>query len=518
MRALVLAILLTLPSGALAQANDVEDEGPPRASKGASAGLRETGEPILEPPAAFTRSHPMRAVLGAGLAFAINIAWYWWDADFNSPDWDLRWDWASWKGKLTGKYVRFDSNHFSTNAGSHTEGGVVIYLIGRGSGLSVGASTALAAAESVAWEFVGEFYEKPSINDLLNNPLGGLAVGEPFHQLSIFFSRGADNGINPIVATLCSPVAHVNGFVDNVRPRRAGQLDRLGLPADVWHRFDLYSGASEVRFSDRTQRLETLLGGRTQLNTVGGFGRPVRRADTFGVARVTGIDAAVGLGGNDVTGTLFATRVGLGGYHHQDLRLVEDEIAGHNFLLTLTNTFEYSMRRRPGLGTDQIATFGLAGPIIDLSQRRGPMQFSLHLEALPELAMVTSLAADAFRANFGTEGLKGTVAQHGYYYAYGGAVGAQAALRLYFVEMGGDVRWERFGSIEGHDRFQERLTRDFHQQDGRSRVMGWLSLRPWRSFGELGLALERNNRWGQMRDVRVTSVERRATMTLSFGL
>jgi hypothetical protein len=519
MRALVLAILLTLSSTrALAQANDVDEIAPPPRPSQATAGLRETGEPILEPPVAFNRSHPVRAVALAGLAFSVNLAWYWWDVNFNSPDWDLRWDWPSWKKKIiTFQAVRLDSNHFSTNAGSHTEGGMLVYLIGRGSGLSVGYSTLLAFGEVVLWEFVGEFYEKPSINDLINNPIGGLAVGEPFHQLSMFFSRGADNGINPILATIFSPIAHANAFVDNVRPRRAGEIDRLGLPADVWHRFDIYSGGSDVRFSDQFRRFESLLGIRTQLNTVGGYGRPVPRSGGFGAARVTQIDAAVGFGAQEVTGTLFATRVALAGYHHQNLHRIGDEIAGQNLLFTLDNTFDYSMRRRPGLSIDQIATFGLVGPMLELSQRQGPFEAALHLQAVPELAMVTSLAADAYKASFGTEGLKSTVAEHGYYYAYGATLGAQLALRFHFAELGGDARWERFGSIEGYDRFQERLTRDFHQQDGRSRVMAWLSLR-MRSFADLGLSLERNTRWGQMTEVRVTSVERRATMTLSFRL
>jgi hypothetical protein len=516
---LVLAILVTITAPrALAQTNDVDEQALPPLPTPASAGLSEMGAPIEEPPVAFKRSHPVRAVVEAGLAFSLNIAWYWWDADFNSPDWDLRWDWPSWKAKLTGKAIRLDANHFSTNAGSHTEGGTVIYLIGRGNGLSPAASTLLAAGESIAWEFIGEFYEKPSINDLLNNPLGGLAVGEPFHQLSMFFSRGADNGINPILATICSPIAHANGWVDNVRPRRAPQLDRLGLPADVWHRFDLYSGATDVHFNDRSQRIESLLGGRTQLNTVGGFGRTTRRSGMFGVARVTSIDAAVAFGANDVTGLLFATRLNLIGYHHQDLRREGDEVSGHNLMVTLNNGFDFSMRQRPGLPVDQIATFGLSGPVVDVSQRRGPMEAALHLEAIPELAMVTSLAAEQFKARFGTEGLKTIVAKEGYYYAYGATLGAQLALRLYFAELGADVRWERFGSIEGYDRFQEYLTRDFHQTDGRSREMVWLSLRPFHSVADLNIALERNTRWGQMLEVRTESVERRATVTLSFGL
>ena len=508
MRAGLAAIVLTLVSSrALAQTDDVDN-----------SGLREPGSFQLQPPETIRRSHPVRAVLETGLAFALNVAWYWWDADFNSPDWDLHWDWPSWKKKLTFEAVRLDSNRFSTNAGSHTEGGTLIYLIGRGNGLSVGSSTLLSFGEVVVWEYIGEFYEKPSINDMINNPLGGMAVGEPFHQLSEFFSRGADNGINQILAAVFSPLSPANGWVDKQRPRRAGQLDGLGLPRDVWHRFDFSSGVASARFSEGTQRTESWLGLRTRINTVPGYARPFPRAGFFGAGRITSIDAGIGLGEEGTTGALFATRVGLAGYHAQNLHLDGDEVAGTSLLLSLTNTFDYSHRRRPGLPLDQIATFGVAGPVLDLVQRRGPLEGALHLEAMPELAMVTSMAADSYRARSGTEGLKSVLAEYGYYYAYGAGLGGQLALRFHVVEGGLDLRWERFGSIEGLDRFQERLNRDFHQVDGRSRSLIWLGVRPFGALGDIAVSLERSSRVGKMADVQVTSAEQRGTLTLTFGL
>jgi hypothetical protein len=128
------------------------------------------------------------------------------------------------------------------------------------------------------------------------------------------------------------------------------------------------------------------------------------------------------------------------------------------------------------------------------------------------------MAADAFRARSGTEGLKSSLADYGYYYAYGAALGGQLTLRFHVVEGGLDLRWERFGSIEGLDRFQERLTRDFHAVDSRSRSLVWLSVQPLGDLGSLSLSLERTHRSGTMADVRVTSAEQRATVTLTFGL
>jgi hypothetical protein len=481
-------------------------------------GVAAVGEPPI-PTEAARRSHPVKAILETGLALGLNIAVYWWDVNFNSPDWDLHWDWPSWKKKLTFKAVRLDSNKFATNAGSHSEGGTIIYLIGRGNGLTVGGSTLLTLGEVVVWEYFGEFYEKPSINDMINNPLAGMAVGEPFYQLSQFFGHGARNGVNEILASIFSPMSAVNGWSDRQWEHRSPDTDRLGLPRDIWHRFDLYAGMANAHWSDDTERSETVLGLRTQINTVPGFGRPFPRSGFFGPARYTSIDAGLSLGEIGMTGALFGTHVALAGYHAQNLRLDDDaEIAGSTMLLTLVNTFEYSNRQRPNLGLDQIATFGIIGPGIDLSHRRGAFGAALRLEALPELAMVDSLPADAYRVRYGTEGIKSELAEHGYYYGYGLSLGARLGLRFHNVEGGGDARWERFGSIEGLDRFQERLTRDIHQSDGRSRALLWLSVQPLPGFADIAVSLEHTDRWGKLADIDVSRSERRASITLGFAL
>jgi hypothetical protein len=481
-------------------------------------GLAESGAPPI-PAEAPRRSHPIKAVLEAALALGINIAWYWWDADFNSPDWDLRWDWPSWKKKLTFEAVRLDSNRLATNAGSHTEGGTIIYLIGRGNGLGVGGATLLSFGEVLIWEYIGEFYEKPSINDMVNNPLGGMAVGEPFYQLSQFFGHGSPNVVNESLAAIFSPMSAVNGFADRQWAHRAPDVDRLGLPRDIWHRFDLYAGLASAHWSDHTERAESVLGLRTEINTVPGFGRPYPRAGFFGAARLTSIDAGMALGREGMTGALFATHVALGGYHLQNLhRDDDDEIAGSSLLLTLTNTFDYSNRRRPNLNLDQIATFGVVGPTVELSHRHGPLGAQLRLEALPDLAMVTSLPAEAYRARYGTEGLKTELAEHDYYYGYGFTLGAQLAFQYRTFEAGGDVRWERFASIEGLDRFQEKLTRDIHQHDERSRALLWMSVRPIPGLAEIGVSVEHSDRSGELAGVEVSRSERRASLTLGFTL
>jgi len=463
--------------------------------------------------------HAVRAVVETAFALALNVVWYRWDADFNAPDWELRWDRDSWYRKaVTFEAVRLDSNRFSTNAGSHTEGGTLIYLIGRGNGLGPGASTLLSLGEVVIWEYVAEYSEKPSLNDILTNPFGGLAVGEPFYQLSEFFAHSANNGVNRTLATIFSPLTPTHEWVDKQRRWSTRNVDRLGLTRDVAHRFDLYGGMSSARWEENpAQRTETMLGLRTEINTVAGYGAPHRRAGLFGAGRITRLDAGLVLGQDGMTGALFGTRVALGGYHWQRLwRDEADQIRGNNLIAGLFNSFEYTARDRPGLPFDQIAAFGLVGPMVDLGHSRGVFQTQLRLEALPELAMVTSLAGDLYKERSGTEGIKTVLAQRGYYYAYGLTLGSQLALRYRTVAGGLDVHWDRFESIDARDRYQERLTRDFHLVDGRLRSLAWIGLRPVGSHADIGVTLERTSRFGTIEDLTASSVEHRATLSLAL--
>jgi hypothetical protein len=185
--------------------------------------------------------------------------------------------------------------------------------------------------------------------------------------------------------------------------------------------------------------------------------------------------------------------------------------------VSLTNTFDYSGRQRPGLPFDNIASFAVAGPTVDLVHRQGELEAGMRIEALPELSMVSAFADERYRQRSGTDGLKKVVAEQGYYYAYGFNLGGALALRYHTLGAGVAGSFQRFESIDGCDRFQERLTKDLHQSDGRTRSWMWLNVRPAR-YVDLGLSLERTDRWGTITDVRMSRVERRAVLTLGVAL
>jgi hypothetical protein len=129
----------------------------------------------------------------AGVVFLIPTLWYWNTASHQAVDWTLDWNWPSWRAKLTFEKVRFDTNPIYVNAIRHPIAGVLDYHIARTSGLGMLGSTVLAFVAGVAWEYVVEYREDPSINDMIFNANGGVAIGEPLWQFGQLWRGGVQS-------------------------------------------------------------------------------------------------------------------------------------------------------------------------------------------------------------------------------------------------------------------------------------------------------------------------------------
>lgn len=142
----------------------------------------------------------------AGLEIAIPAAYYWRTKNHQSIDWTLHWDYEGWKSKLiTFERVRFDTNPFPVNAVRHPFAGFLDYQIARSNGLDVFGATAFAFLAGVAWEYFVEYREDPSINDMILNTYGGLAIGEPTHQIAQIWRGGMLSPSDRLRTALFSP-------------------------------------------------------------------------------------------------------------------------------------------------------------------------------------------------------------------------------------------------------------------------------------------------------------------------
>src|SRR5690242_12224823 len=99
-------------------------------------GLEARADEPVPDPAAQPSPNYLRAALEEG-AILIGGSVQYATASSNSVDWDLQYDWPSFRSKLTGQSVRFDTNHFDTNMVTHPVAGTLYYVAARGNRLTV---------------------------------------------------------------------------------------------------------------------------------------------------------------------------------------------------------------------------------------------------------------------------------------------------------------------------------------------------------------------------------------------
>ena len=122
---------------------------------------------------------------------------------------------SSWWENL--KYgFEWDDNAFAVNQIGHPYQGSNYFNAGRSSGLSFWESAPLAALGSATWEYFGETH-KPSVNDLINTTVGGIAIGEMLHRTGWLIRDTTKTGggrlWSEILATVVDPITGMNRFI-----------------------------------------------------------------------------------------------------------------------------------------------------------------------------------------------------------------------------------------------------------------------------------------------------------------
>lgn len=385
-------------------------------------------------------------ILGAG------TLWYWLD-DRNLADWDY----PSWKERFTLEAWRYDNNEFPINFLGHTFNGATFYALPRANDLSVPVSATYALLTSFAWEFLIEFREKVSINDMLVTHGAGIPVGEFASKLWRYL-----NGV-PHDASLAQ-----RGFAAGVGfPRWVyqaiygpksvdGPYDDLGLSAAIGrylemgyrlrlHRFD---GESAVTHGG-------WLGGR--LSSIPGEGRPGSFSLFFHEADVVTLSMGMGLGSEARELELY-TDTHLLGLYTQALDVVGD---GHAGVVGLSLAYSYRFQDFDGYN-DRLALLHMPGPGADYLFRSGPLELATTWRLNGDFAGIHSAAYSSWAADAVREGdrPKSILRKHNYYYGWGISSRLGASLRVAPFDLGARLLIGGYASEEGLDRTQEELTLD----------------------------------------------------------
>ncbi len=356
---------------------------------------------------------------------AIGASWYWLQAPDQKPDWVLKWDTESWKMKLTTlDAIRFDTNIFWTNAFGHTNQSVIAYQINRGNGLGFGGAVFANLLHSLAWEYLVEYREYPSINDLIIGTVSGPGVGEPLWQIGRYYRSGPKSLTNEAVAAVFSPFDAIDDRIHH-RPWRAS-LER------PWHRFRAWAGGatrndSEKDIIDLGADLEIM--SRTRENTGWNSTSP----GTW--SRIT---AEVHFNGHETQGGRFDSRTSIVG---AQFRTSDGPGRDEDLFVGVGTGLTYeSMNLGPK--SDQLAAYHLTGPQVDANLRFGDLRLEMQAAAYFDFGMVTSFGmADMTEPLDPTPPLSSPLVAHQYYFGLGGTTWARFLLdyRRWHVGLEGNV-------------------------------------------------------------------------------
>lgn len=493
-----------------------DPEAPWRPAKSSGAEVPDLTPPAPPPDAATTRRESVvRTALETTLLVGLGTLWYW-----RSPsvsDHDLSFDWHTWKSKLTSTdTLAFDDNLFDTNAGAHPRAGTAYYQIARGNGLGFGGSLLSAFLASTVWEYLSEFIERPSINDLIFTPAGGAVIGEATFQVGRYFaSDSSGNPMSQLGALLFSPVATINQWT-GARSGAGGDAH----PRRSWHQFDLMVGAARSVFSDGEGRDEAALGLGDRIVTERAYLRPGAGRVAVSPGAWTEMAARAFLDENRATGLAFHAQTIVWGRYARDYQPPQPGLSsgpqGWGLLAGVGSSFDYETRDLPGF-RDRAASVGLLGPTVELDRRRGDVGLRATLTARYGLGMVQSLAYPAFVAEVPAWSTPSVLGEHGYYYAQALLTNARLALAWTKAEVAVSGRLDAYWSIAGRDRFGSQLRDVVALADQRATVGASLAGRPWPVPVRVVTAVERLMRAGQLLDRSITSSETRATVSAAVA-
>lgn len=403
----------------------------------------------------------------------------------------------------------FDADDYGTNMVGHVAAGTVYYLIARGNRVSIPEAFGWTFGASLLWELV-EYREPVSINDMIMTPVGGVALGEAFSQLSSWFDRGGDDGLSWALAFLFSPARKLHDWIDGAVPDRDPR-------ARGWHEFATSGGAGFLQQGSSGPPYPIVqLGIGTRLFRAPGYGEPGRSAFSWDDGNASRLGLGMTFGAGQVVDFLFDTETGIVGSYVRDLDGDGDVRHGHDLFLAGTVGYEYGLHRwnlRAGDGANRITLVRLPGLSLRARWFAGPWTVALGLDSALTFGGVQPFGAQhPFSLPVGST-LPVVYLVSGYYYAIGfrGAPsvevrhgGAAAGVALWVDLLTGITQPEIVAPRGSPVRLD----------DQRWLTSAWVRWRVSEPGLEVGVVLQWRSRSGSVDTVRASEQERSAVGNL----
>lgn len=384
--------------------------------------------------------------LGAG------AAWYYIDEGTNIVDWDN----PRLRDRVTRDVLRLDNNTFDINHLWHPLSGAAFHAAPRANGAALWEAFAFTVLTSSAWEYLVEFREKISVNDLIVTPVAGIAIGEFATQLGRYLHQvpGGKTRRKKAAAWLFGPMESLH----RVRrgPRKTGTTtDNLGYSSDTFHRFAFHAGLS-LNFAGHgvppTQAAE--IRAEAELVAIPNHLRTGTSRRFFHDGDVTRLRlrTSEGIEMRDVD---LAVQSVLFGYYEQRVR---SPLEAHTWLMGLSAGYRYRRQNFATLRDDVgLTTLGIS---VRSFTRMQHAFIELGFDAGPGTSGIRSFRFEEWVQRHPDAVGKSILHKQGYSYGLGGFAEGFAAAKFSFVRLGMRVHMGHYRSIDGLDRSQETVTVD----------------------------------------------------------
>ena len=450
----------------------------------------------------------LRAAGEALLLTGLGTAYYWLDPLSNATDWDD----PTLGEKLSGEAVTFDNNLQSTNFILHPIAGATVYGFSRLSGLGVYASFGYGVASSLVWEYLLEWREMVSVNDLVFTSFGGVALGEFLFHMGEYASSAPWNTrfSNQLAAYTLGGPHKLHAGTQARYPTTDLPPDSLGFSSAYWHRFALGYGFGAMQNDDRRSANVHAINLGAELVAMPGFLRPGDFEIGFDEGNFTegGIRLLLDEDGlAEADGRVAAVLVG---YFSNQFGPSE----GSAKMIGVSTELRYYDSWRLGR-RDGFAFIHLPGPTVGLWARTDKIGVQARSSGSVDFAAIYPVAFEPWAARFGTAGLKSVLAKENYVYAFCGSTRNQVSASIGPFGLGGNADFALCRSIQGLDRTQALVSRDVPSTDLVLELGAFVSAPKLGPF-ELRLEADELRRRGSMGRVEAERVDRRISGALDY--
>jgi len=392
-----------------------------------------TDDPGPAPAAPAEKTMPRktrRAIVQLSLLAAYSTYRYWADYHRWVEDWQYELTCADqYRRFLTTEAIRFDSNNFITNW-THVFAGVLYYQFARTNYLTWEESLLASFASSLFYEYISEWREVISVNDMFLTSFGAYELGEPLFQITEFFHHQR----SPVLKTLgfLNPINQLNHWLDRKNP--ASKV----YAAPGWHGFALSAGWRHSSETGRPSLDAGWIGLETEIVRTPEYGRPGTFRKVLRDISLSELSIDVALAerrpedghlsdGPSEEVDFYARTVPMAWYR-QDI----DELGrGYALSIGLGSAFSYVRKRpavydatnvqvhidplpeRPTDFRDKMSVTHLVGPVVDWTRFGRRLKVRVVADAYADFAMMNAYAFNAYSAVHALEGMKTTLAYFG---------------------------------------------------------------------------------------------------------